>query len=72
MVLVVSPLALMYLTSNTNVFLWFGLIQNLIGLAGFVVMYIPESTIFLLEKERFIEARKDIDYLLKFNKAMES
>ena len=41
------------------------------GLAGFVLMYIPESTIFLLENGRFDVVRKDIDYLLKFNKASE-
>ncbi len=35
-------------------------------------MYIPESTIFLLEKEKFDIAMKDIDYLMKFNKATEA
>ena len=71
MILVASPLAVMYITTNTDIFLWFGVIQNIVGLAGFIVMYIPESTIFLLEKERFKEARSDIEYLLKFNKATE-
>jgi hypothetical protein len=69
MVLVVSPLVLMYITINTDVFLWAGLIMNLIGILGFFVMYIPESTIFLLEKDRFDIAKKDIEYLLNFNKA---
>ena len=35
-------------------------------------MYIPESTMFLLEKEKWIEAKKDIEYLLNYNKASES
>lgn len=69
MVLVFSPLLPMYATVDTSTFLWIGLIQNLIGVAGFVLMYIPESTIFLLEKEKFAQAKKDIEYLLKFNKA---
>ena len=30
-------------------------------------MYIPESTKFLLEKGRFDDARKDIQYLMMFN-----
>jgi hypothetical protein len=34
-------------------------------------MYIPESTKFQLEKGRFEDARKDIQYLLKFNGASE-
>jgi len=34
-------------------------------------MYIPESTVFLLEKGLFKYARPDIEYLLKFNKASE-
>jgi MFS family permease len=71
MVLVFSPLLLMYATVDTFTFLWIGLIQNLIGVAGFVLMYIPDSTIFLLEKEKFTQAKKDIEYLLKFNKASE-
>ena len=32
-------------------------------------MYIPESTMFLLEKNKFNVAKKDLEYLLKFNKA---
>ena len=71
MILVISPLILIFLTVNTNIFLWIGVIQNLIAIALFIFMYVPESTIFLLEKEKFEQAEKDIDYLLKFNKASE-
>ena len=71
MILVVSPLVLMYTTNHTDVFLWAGLIFNIIGLIGFAAMYIPESTKFLLEKEKFKEARSDIEYILKYNKASE-
>lgn len=60
MILVISPLCLMYLSINTDMFLWAGVVQNIIGLAGFALMYIPESTMFLLEKERWTEAKKDI------------
>jgi hypothetical protein len=51
MILTVSPLILMYVSIDTNIFNWFGVIQNVIALAGFALMYIPESTMFLLEKE---------------------
>ena len=69
--MVVSPFVLIYLTTNTDVFLWTGLLQNVSALAVFMFMYIPESPVFLLEKERFDLARKDIAYMLKFNNATE-
>ena len=71
MILVISPIFLMYLTVNTNVFLWCGVGQNVIALAGFLLIYIPESTSFQLEKEKFPQARKDIEYLLKYNRCSE-
>lgn len=71
MILVVSPLILMFVTVNTDIFLWIGVAQNVIALATFALMYIPESTIFLLDKERFDMAKKDIEYLMKYNKANE-
>jgi MFS family permease len=52
---VICPLVLMYLTRNTNTFLWAGVIQNAFALLAFAYMYIPESTKFLLEKHRFEE-----------------
>lgn len=50
---VICPLILMYLSTNTDVFLWAGLMQNVIALAAFGMMYFPESTKFLLEKNKF-------------------
>jgi hypothetical protein len=70
-ILVISPLILIFVTVNTDLFLWAGVIQNVIAIVTFLIMYIPESTIFLLEKEKFDQAKKDIEYLLKFNKASE-
>jgi hypothetical protein len=67
MIQVFSPLALMYLTSNTDVFLWAGIEQNVIALLGFALMYIPESTKYLLEKGSFKATRKDIEYILDLN-----
>lgn len=52
MILVISPLMLQFLTNNTNMFLYLGLLYNLIGLGAFAVMRIPESVIFLLEKKQ--------------------
>ncbi len=67
MILVVSPLILEFVSNNTNVFLWLGLIQNVIAIGTFVAMRIPESVIFLLEKNRFEEAKREIKYLMDFN-----
>ena len=52
-------------------FLWSGVAQNVLALAAFAYMYIPESTKFLIEKNRFDQVKKDIDYLMMFNKASE-
>ena len=49
MILVVSPLVLSYVTTNTDIFLWAGLGMNIFGLLGFIVFYIPESIKFQLE-----------------------
>ena len=67
MILVVSPLV-MYVTSNTERFLWVGLLMNVFGLLGFVILYIPESIKFQLENGQFKTAKADIEYVLKFNK----
>lgn len=67
MILVVSPLILQFVSNNTNIFLWAGLIQNLIAIATFLTMRIPESVIFLLEKHKFEEAKREIKYLMDFN-----
>lgn len=69
MILVVSPLILQFVSNNTNIFLWAGLIQNLIAVTAFAVIRIPESVIFLLEKHRFKEAKREIKYLMDYNKA---
>jgi hypothetical protein len=34
-----------------------------------MIIRIPESVIFQLEKHRFDQAKKDIEYILEFNKA---
>ncbi len=71
MILVISPLILQFVSNNTNIFLWAGLIQNLIAIGTFAAMKIPESVIFLLEKHKFEEAKREIKYLMDFNKAGE-
>lgn len=69
MILVVSPLILQYVTINTDIFLYAALGMNIIGLSGFLFMYIPESVKFQLEIGRYQAAQKDIEYVLKFNKS---
>ena len=53
MILVVSPLILQYVTNNTDIFLWLALGMNIVGLSGFILMYIPESIKFQLEIGRY-------------------
>ena len=72
MILVVSPTIFQFVTNKTDVFLYAGLMMNIIGLAAFTLQYIPESIKFQLENARDIGARKDIEYVLRFNKASES
>jgi cyanate permease len=67
MILVVSPMILQYVTNNTDIFLWAALLMNVVGLCGFIFMYIPESIKFQLETGKFMGAKKDIEYVLKFN-----
>jgi hypothetical protein len=69
MILVVSPLMLMYVSTNTDLFLYIAFLMNVVGLAGFIFMYIPESIKFQLETGRYTEAKRDIDYVLRFNRA---
>jgi hypothetical protein len=40
-----------------------------IPLIGFLAIYIPESTKYLLEKGKYDMARSDIEHILRFNKA---
>ena len=56
MIMVVSPLILMYVTNDTDVFLWAALGMNAFGLCGFMLMYIPESIKFQLEQGRYEQA----------------
>jgi MFS family permease len=69
MILVVSPLILQYVSNNTDLFLWAALLMNVLGLAGFVFMYIPESIKFQLETGKYIAAKKDIEFVLRFNRS---
>jgi hypothetical protein len=66
---VISPLLLMYITKDTNIFLWIGLLMNILPLLGFITVYIPESTKYLIEKGRYDSALKDIEHILRFNKS---
>jgi len=69
MVLVICPLVLQFVTNNTAVFVWAGIIQNAFALIAFMFIRVPESVIFQLEKHKYAQAKKDIEYILEFNKA---
>ena len=67
MVFVISPLILMYLTKNTDIFFYIPIAMNIIAVIIFSVVYIPESIKYLLEKGRFDEAARDTAYVCKIN-----
>lgn len=69
MIQVVSPLILMYITKYTEIFLWIPFIINILAAICFIVFYIPESIKWTLDKGHFDQAKKDIDYINKINKA---
>jgi hypothetical protein len=50
MILVISPLIFQFVTNDAIVFLYAGLLMNIIGLLGFFLMYIPESIKYRLEQ----------------------
>jgi hypothetical protein len=53
MSLVLSPLLLKFISNNTFVLIWIGLLLNLLAIAGFMAVRVPESVIFLLENHKF-------------------
>jgi hypothetical protein len=69
MVLVISPIILKFISKNTDTLLLIPFAINLTALCFFAVFYMPESTKYLLEKGRFEEAKRDIDYINRINKA---
>eukprot|EP00347_Sterkiella_histriomuscorum_P001230 403372829 len=70
MVLVVSPLILEYVSKNTDVLLYIPLFINISALIIFAVVYVPESIKYQLEKGKYDEARRNINYIYKFNKSV--
>ena len=67
MVLVVSPLILEHVTKNTDLLLYIPFFINISGLLVFSIVYIPESVKYQLEKGKFDQAKRDIEYIYKFN-----
>jgi hypothetical protein len=72
MSLVLSPLLLQFITNNTFVFIWVGLVLNLLAIGGFMAVRVPESVIFLLENHKFQLAKQEIAYIMNFNKTGET
>ena len=72
MSLVLSPLLLQFITNNTFVFIWVGLVLNLLAIGGFMAVRVPESVIFLLEIHKFQLAKQEIAYIMNFNKTGET
>ncbi len=50
---VLCPLILLYVTVDTQVFLWIGFAINIFAIIIFAIFFFPESPIFLLETNKF-------------------
>ena len=46
--------------------------MNVVGLSAFTLQYIPESIKFQLENGREAQAKKDIEYVMRYNKVGET
>ena len=53
MIQVVSPLVLMFVTKDTQIFLWIPFGINIVAALCFIVFYIPESIKWTLDKGHF-------------------
>lgn len=65
---VLCPILLLYVSINTNMFIYFGLILNIIALVIFLIFYFPESPVFLLAAGRFEQLKVVLAKLYKDNK----
>ena len=65
------PIMLLYLSNNTQMFLWIPLIMNALAIVVFAIFYFPESPVFLLDQGRFEEFYSVIGKLIKTNNVPE-
>ena len=70
-VMIASPLALVYLTKNTQLFLWLALAINVAALVLFCMVYFPESPIYLLDQGKCDELLLVLRNLYNWNKTPE-
>lgn len=68
LILIISPLFLLYFTKNTEIFTYLSFFINLFAIGIFAMIYIPESTKYLIEKEKFDEAQNDLMYIFRVNR----
>ena len=45
----ICPLVLLYVTNDTQIFVWIGLIINVVSIIILALVYFPESPIYLLD-----------------------
>lgn len=69
MVLVLSSLILKFISRNTDILLYIPFYINVISLMIFGIVYVPESVKYLLEKKKYDEAKRNIEYINRINGA---
>eukprot|EP00347_Sterkiella_histriomuscorum_P006274 403353395 len=65
---VLCPLMLLFISNNTQMFVWIALILNLVAIVIFFLFYFPESPVFLLDQGRYEEFNSVIQKLYDSNK----
>lgn len=68
---VLCPLLLVYVSNNTIIFLWIGLIINVISIVVFAIFYFPESPVYLLDQNKFGEFEAILNKIYKMNNVSE-
>lgn len=67
LVIVISPLILITLTKHTSDLMWISVILNSLAFILFLSFKIPESVKFLLEKERWIQTKVELEKIKYLN-----
>lgn len=68
---VVSPLMLLYISTDTMIFIWVSLFMNAVACLVFLMFYFPESPVFLLDSGKYEEFEAIVQRLYKDNNVHE-
>ncbi|CDW88839.1 organic cation [Stylonychia lemnae] len=67
-IFIISPLIMVYVTKNTNLFLYVGFAMSISALVLLHSFYFPESLRFNISQKKFDNAERDLKHILSTNK----